>query len=125
MKFLVVVIALLAASFYGVRHALNSPEFYEYVFSKPELSPKFCYYYGMALEQSGRARRAEVFYEIVVSTYPKHHLAPGALVKIADIKNQEFRRAEALELYRRFVADYPDDPRAPRVNKNIEIILSR
>ncbi|PKN01667.1 MAG: hypothetical protein CVU77_03940 [Elusimicrobia bacterium HGW-Elusimicrobia-1] len=125
MKFLLVVIALIAASAYGIDRALNSPSFFEYVFSKPELSPKFSYYYGVILEQYGEPARADSFYDIVVSTYPSHRLAAGALVKMADIRNRDLRIAEAFELYKKFVTEYPDDPRVPRVRKNIEIIMSR
>jgi TolA-binding protein len=125
MKFLLVVVALIAGSVYGIHRALNSPSFFEYVFSNPDLSPKFSYYYGVILEQYGEPARADSFYDVVVSTYPSHQLAAGALVKMADIRNGGLRFAEALELYKKFVVDYPDDPRVPRVRKNIEIIMSR
>ena len=125
MKFLLIVAVLIAGSVYGIHRALNSPSFFEHVFSRPDLSPKFSYYYGVILEQYGDPARADSFYDIVVSTYPSHQLAAGALVKMADIRNSDLRVAEALELYKKFVTDYPDDPRAPRVRKNIEILMSR
>jgi len=125
MKFFVGIIVFLIAVVVGIKYLLNSPTFYDYIYSKPEISPKFCYYYGEILYQSGRADKAENFFNIVISTYPSHELAPLALVKMADIKNENFKYQEALELYKKFVADYPNHPKVMRVNKNIEIIMSR
>jgi len=125
MKFFVTVIVLVIGVVVGVGYLLRSPAFYDYIYSKPDISPKFCYYYGEILYQSGKVQEAENFFSIVVSTYPNSEVAPFALIKLADIKNEAFRYNEALALYKKFTEDYPSHPQITRVNKNIEIIMSR
>ncbi len=125
MKFLIFLIIFVVAIYFGVNYALRTPGFYEYIYSKPEISPKFCYYYGKILKSVGKSEAAMNFYKIIVSTYHSSEFAPLSLVSMADIYEEKLQTADALKFYEKFISEYPLHYKANRVRKNIEIIRSR
>lgn len=122
MKFILILIVIIFAFYYGISYALKSPRFYDYIFSKSDISPRFCYYYGTILVQAGKKDSAVNFFDIVVSTYPDTPYAPLSMIAIADIYNERFKHKEALAMYGKFLDMYPGHDKTERVKKSIEFI---
>jgi outer membrane protein assembly factor BamD len=59
------------------------------------------------------AERAVQYFEQVVENAPFSELAPEALIKAARLQGEQRKLDEAIDLYDRFISDYPEHERAP------------
>ncbi len=122
MKFLFWLIFLFTVSFLAFKQFDGYSRISEFIFSKPAIAPKFCYYYGETLRLASKNKVALGYFEIVVSTYPGSQYAPGSLLAMADIYDEENQKNKASELYKEFLRLYPENEKAFRVQKKLDLL---
>ncbi len=80
--------------------------------------PKELYTQAQSEEKSGNLQEASRTYTLLWKTYPGNELAPDALYRAAGI-TAALDPGTAVDLYRSFLASYPDSPLQPRVIRSL------
>jgi tetratricopeptide (TPR) repeat protein len=84
--------------------------------SGPELD-RALYWAGATSLEMEEAARALLWWEPLVLEFPRSVYTPRALIGTAEIYAQRGQQRQSLELYDRFVAAYPNDPRAAEADR--------
>lgn len=84
--------------------------------SGPELD-RALYWAGATSLEMDEAARALLWWEPLVLEFPRSVYTPRALIGTAEIYARRGQQRQAVELYDRFVAAYPDDPRAAEADR--------
>ncbi len=82
----------------------------------PELD-RALYWAGATSMELDEGARALLWWEPLVREFPRSTYTPRALIETAGIYARRGQQRQALELYDRFVAAYPDDPRAAEAHR--------
>ncbi|TVR66840.1 MAG: outer membrane protein assembly factor BamD [Spirochaetaceae bacterium] len=75
------------------------------------------YWAGVTSLELGEAARALLWWEPLIREFPRSTYTPRALIGTAGIYADRGQQRQALELYDRFVAAYPDDARAAEADR--------
>ena len=87
---------------------------FETEYPDPGLLPNVLYTLGIASHDSGDIERAERVYRSLLERFPATQAAVEAQFDLAAVIAERGRRAEAVDLYRRFVGGNPNSPVAAR-----------
>jgi len=121
MKKLLVFILVIAGIGYWFKSLVQSGAVERYLDAHPNpaLNPQVEYYWGVLLDLANHSQSAMYRYHRVVDKYPRSSSAPLAWVASIELLDDS---RKALAESERFLAAYPDHPKAELVRRKISII---